>query len=887
METRIPTNDIKSRSDRVELPTVSLVSEGTAEARIKNNGANWPRIRPLFAVVLLVFGTGVTADAQTDACSTNSTNTACVHPGAGCDSGSGPGSGRCVFQSGDRRCDCVATKPLPSYTLSLPPLTPGAVAPTGAASAKVTVNPISGTLGSVSLSCLSITGGGDPKPTCQFNPSTVTPGSWQSELTVDTTAATPPGEYVVTVIASDRNGTGPDNGPQVADLDVQAAVAICDTAFPPTAQPPACMPVLETVLVPPLRGVTDRSRVTSVSWFGSVSIQPTDTAIFRVRAPAPTNLVVLINGQALTQIPPGGPPPQPGDAGYYSVAVQPMPGPPATAWSFWSVAIKLPKPFRFRNPNLSVPAFTITLRDISVDMQLTGNLKQAPDLNVPIAAYKACPRGCPGALGPPSEIFVTGNNSKNDADMPRARLGIVATDVTLAGWLVGTAGGDLDGTDEDWHFSLYLDPDFIERNYSADSLPFAGAILPGQPEHSGCYDYHQVVGGDYTCPCTFDIPGCVIRFSLTGGLTPDAGTFLTPGMAFMTVELNAWHINPRGTPPAGYHVESGNPIDSCYTDVANPNDAWALDPIHGTNFPLGAPLHKLCGGDYVIVTGTLWEDSDHDVLSDPHFAENGCFDRAYPAHGGWLEIHPVDVVRYVSPAPALKKIPFVVKSCAREPFQALTQGVIRPDQYYSPPPGPNATLHFQEIVDPRFTDPNLFNIQKNIQVDPCDPTQLTYSVLDDNAPNYRTYKSVVLFWWEDGDTPRPTPTCLDLNVFTNDAARFNLLIDDTVVVQNAGNGDGTGTRIVNPGTHTLGEVLQSGASLGDYKITFAGDCGAIKNISATEILVTLVPGEHRHCNILNVNRNVGSKAGCGLHQQCCESGPTKCSLCWPSGLACP
>jgi hypothetical protein len=53
------------------------------------------------------------------------------------------------------------------------------------------------------------------------------------------------------------------------------------------------------------------------------------------------------------------------------------------------------------------------------------------------------------------------------------------------------------------------------------------------------------------------------------------------------------------------------------------NDAWALDPIHGTNFPLGAPLHKLWGGDYVIVTGTLWEDSDHDVLGDPAFGTGG------------------------------------------------------------------------------------------------------------------------------------------------------------------------------------------------------------------------------------------------------------------------
>ena len=72
--------------------------------------------------------------AQNDACKTikSGNKGSCHHLGAGCDAGSGPGSGRCLFQSGDGVCDCVAPVTLP------PPTTTGVVG--NALSAPVFVN---------------------------------------------------------------------------------------------------------------------------------------------------------------------------------------------------------------------------------------------------------------------------------------------------------------------------------------------------------------------------------------------------------------------------------------------------------------------------------------------------------------------------------------------------------------------------------------------------------------------------------------------------------------------------------------------------------------------------------------------------------------------------
>lgn len=176
----------------------------------------------------------------------------------------------------------------------------------------------------------------------------------------------------------------------------------------------------------------------------SLTEMATPGLILRLRAPWPTKLIVIADGQQLPEIALGSPPPNPDDAGYYSVDAQPMPGwpdkvdPPADGvnWFFLSVQITFPK--RLRGARTM---FTLGIRDTSLD-----GTQSAIDLNIGIPGTCLLSRKgpCPSPLYPanvslvPSSAFLSGPDSKDDTsppNMPRARLGILAKDVTLAGWL--------------------------------------------------------------------------------------------------------------------------------------------------------------------------------------------------------------------------------------------------------------------------------------------------------------------------------------------------------------------------------------------------------------------------------------------------------------------
>lgn len=254
-----------------------------------------------------------------------------------------------------------------------------------------------------------------------------------------------------------------------------------------------CSPAISAAAVPratpPRRLPGSSGRITSIAYPGVCLIHPADTIEIRIRAPYPSQLQVLINGTALQDVTPSGSTlPQPDDPGYFKYTVQqldgyaPKLGPPPDGlnWFFWMVDIKLPKEFRYASRVTRVPPFTLTLRDISNDPGLTGTQRQAPDLNLAIAGF-------PVSLDQfaPSRVFSSGENSKDDTDIvhrARATLGIVARDVTVAGWIEPIPpqnGGNLSRNDhpfspprsEDWHFDLWLDPDFIQRNYAQTTPP--------------------------------------------------------------------------------------------------------------------------------------------------------------------------------------------------------------------------------------------------------------------------------------------------------------------------------------------------------------------------------------------------------------------------------
>lgn len=629
----------------------------------------------------------------------------------------------------------------------------------------------------------------------------------------------------------------------------------CDTAFPPMAQPPACTPILETVFIPATAGATV-GRVTSISWDGSIKVQPAVTVLLKVRAPSPTTLNVLVNGQQLTQVPIGGIPPQPDDAGYYTADPEGLPG-PQTAWLFWTITIKLPKEFRFTSGNVNVPAFTITLRDLSLDPSLTGNLKQAPDLNLPIAAYtfNQCPPVCTAPPPAPSQVFLRGENSKDDTswpNMPRAALGIVAQDVTLAGWI---KPGDPQRGDfpfspprsEDFHYGLLLDPDFIQRTYPAGVNPLLNAIMPGQPESQACW----TVNPGYGCPCL--LPGCAAKIPLTGGSAPDAGTFLLPGEDDLEVELNAWHKSARGPAPPGYQEDADK---TTYSD-----NAWGFNTSTGTVLPASAS-HSLQSGDYVIVTGTLWQDIPH-LVSD-HNPTRSCFDSVLAGHGGWLEIHPVDVVRYVQPAPKLRKHPEVVGLCSPA-GSAYYGNQLTPDDA----PTSYSVLRYAELPDPRFTDPKA-TLTRDFIMDACDPSKLNVSISAIHPGGTAYYKSVILVWWEETNTiqPKMCPAVSFSGLTGSGSARsVSFKVTDRQ----------TGAAIAGATITVNGKTATTDAS-GSGQITYA-ECATGGNeipCQASVAAAGYVTGKYV-TPVLPV---------CSAGQHCCELNNGGCTVCVPNSRAC-
>ena len=87
----------------------------------------------------------------------------------------------------------LMVNPIPppaDFTVAASPLSPATVSAGGSATSTITINPMNGFNGTVSLSCSSITPAVTRAPACTFNPSSVANGSGTSTLTVSTMAAT-------------------------------------------------------------------------------------------------------------------------------------------------------------------------------------------------------------------------------------------------------------------------------------------------------------------------------------------------------------------------------------------------------------------------------------------------------------------------------------------------------------------------------------------------------------------------------------------------------------------------------------------------------------------------------------------------------------------------
>jgi hypothetical protein len=321
-------------------------------------------------------------------------------------------------------------------------------------------------------------------------------------------------------------------------------------------------------------------------------------------------------------------------------------------------------------------------------------------------------------------VFDAGDNTKDDN---RSMTAIVARGVVLAGWVSQFAGRNDDGThrsneSEDWHFEFWPDPDFIQRNYGTFPVePIATANMPG--------NVTPLIRGPAT-PIPLVPAGTPITVS----------NFIIPGSGLITSELNAWHIADRGSRPTGWVPDPDQ--------QAHSGNAWPFDPTR----PLGVPASEtLQAGDYIIVSGTLWEDTAH-ATYPAHAIDflRKCLDDKFKGHGGWLEIHPVDSIRRLAKEdqPAPRKHVEMRSACnpGGASFDAF---LLHPD-----PAPPKSELKFETIVDSRFTDTN---VEHTEVVEYNCPTQL--HVKGKTGPG-GTLKLTYILWWEQSDVVRnPSTNC--------------------------------------------------------------------------------------------------------------------------------
>jgi len=474
---------------------------------------------------------------------------------------------------------------------------------------------------------------------------------------------------------------------------------------------PSTPPILESIFVSSSLG---GERIVAQNTGGDYYVFPCTSLELRVRAQLGVGFRIYFNTQQLQLVSNRSPRSDLDASGYFSVTQEAMPGGQEGFYRIWVV------------PPIALRAWPRTATDLQIQ-----SLNPGGPLST-FASFAAVdfPFFTPHvARVEPSSVFDDGWNSKNSRDLgpwqAHAKQSIIARKVTLAGWLVHNPSPTNSGIfverpdqSEDWHYTIWLDPDFIERTYGGhtSAQPLAGAILPGNP--SNFFPWLN--------PGANDIP------LLSPGAVPDVGTFLITAHQDFAVELNAWHRSKRGTPPAGW---IGDPRPG-FGD-----NAWPFPPRLPFNDGSGRDLQE---GDYVIVSGTLWQDSGHrPKQGEDGFEERECWNNGFRGQDGWLEIHPVDMVRRQA-SPKIRKHTHTVTMCA-PPNQ--TKSIVSRDLTPVEPYVAGKKLKWKEYVDARFSKGGR-NVLANV-------------VTDSNGANPRlrvsgqvggaqggSFKATYVLWWE-------------------------------------------------------------------------------------------------------------------------------------------
>jgi len=138
--------------------------------------------------------------------------------------------------NGEQFSHLFVTPLTPSYTISASALTPVPVNPGGVVTSIVTMTPVNGYNGTVTVFCAVITPPGSSGPFCKFTPPATSPFSTQlavtsptSTLTVTTTTQTGGGTYPISVTGVDANNLPPSNGAQSLALVVTPLLTLSYT----------------------------------------------------------------------------------------------------------------------------------------------------------------------------------------------------------------------------------------------------------------------------------------------------------------------------------------------------------------------------------------------------------------------------------------------------------------------------------------------------------------------------------------------------------------------------------------------------------------------------------------------------------------------------------
>jgi hypothetical protein len=224
--------------------------------------------------------------------------------------------------------------------------------------------------------------------------------------------------------------------------------------------PPAQTPILETILD------IDHSAIAPFGPAGVFQMLPGRRLELRFRAPYPTNVGVGIGTQMLAQVTDTASHPE--LDGYFHVQnVVPVSG--ADGNFFWRVLVILPL------AQQAAVNYSLSIANISQNQNLTGTQKEAVAATFDILRQ-------PNPTAQPSTILFPSGNTIPDQKHPRDGPdgALILDHITLAGWLI-KAPGPADKNDaEDLNYRIWLDNDFIERNYLPTTDSINSAAMPGR-----------------------------------------------------------------------------------------------------------------------------------------------------------------------------------------------------------------------------------------------------------------------------------------------------------------------------------------------------------------------------------------------------------------------